>query len=132
MLLLFKSKDTAVKSGAFESVQGKGIEIEGTVRSKGSIRIDGKIKGKVQSGADVMIGEGAIVDADIEGNNVTIAGRVSGNVKTTGRLELLSTGRLKGDVISGSLVVSEGARFSGSSAMTEAAEPGNKVPAKQH
>lgn len=124
---MFMSRDTAQKT-TLEGVLGKGIEIEGTVHSKGSIRVDGRIKGKVQCDADVMIGQSSVVNADIDGTNVIIAGSVTGNVKSTGRLEILSSGTLKGDVCSGSLVISEGARFFGSSQMADPPEQPRKAP----
>ncbi len=125
---MFMSRDTAQKA-TFESVLGKGIEIEGTVHSKGSIRVDGRIKGKVECGADVMIGQSSVVNADINGANVTISGSVAGNVNCTGRLEILSSGTLKGDACSGSLVISEGAKFFGSSQMADVPEQPRRIPA---
>lgn len=117
---MFKSKTTAHKPGAFESVFGEGLEIEGTIKSKGSLRIDGKLKGKISCDADLMIGEGAVLEADIEAVNITIAGDVTGNIRCGSRLELLSSGRLEGDTSTGSLVISEGAMFSGASNMRQA------------
>lgn len=125
---MFKSKESATRSGTFESLLGKGIEIQGTLTSKGSLRVDGKLQGKLHSEGDVMIGHGAVVKADIEAANVTIAGEVTGNVKCTGRLELLSSGRLRGDISVGSLVISEGAVFSGAAEMTKLSEPQPKIP----
>jgi cytoskeletal protein CcmA (bactofilin family) len=119
---MFRSKESGNRGGAFESVLGKGIEIQGTMLSKGSLRVDGKLQGKLQSECDVMIGHGAVVKAHIEAANVTIAGDVTGNVKCTGRLELLSSGRLRGDISVGSLVISEGAVFSGAAEMSKLAE----------
>ncbi|QUL97855.1 MAG: polymer-forming cytoskeletal protein [Candidatus Fermentithermobacillus carboniphilus] len=120
---MFASRDTASKPGTFESVLGKGIEIKGTVKSKGSIRIDGITEGTIHSDSDVMIGETAVVNSDISAQNVIIAGKVSGNITCSGRVELLSTARLKGDIVTGTLVISEGAVFSGSSQMADPAQP---------
>lgn len=114
---MLRSKKPSSRTGAFESVLAKGLEIEGTLFSKGSLRIDGKVKGKVESEGDVMVGQNGLLNAAIKAVNVTIAGNVIGNVKCTHRLELLASGKLTGDVTVGSLVVSEGATFSGASQM---------------
>ena len=71
------------------------------------------------------MGQAAVLTADLMAQNVTIAGQVSGNIKCLHRLELLPTARLKGDIVAGSLVISEGAVFSGSSQM---AEPPEETP----
>ncbi len=128
---MFKSKSAAQKPGTFESVFGKGVEIEGTIKAKDSLRIDGKIKGKINCGADIMIGEGAVLEADIEAENVTIAGDVTGNVKCKSRLELLASSSLKGDAFTGSLVISEGAVFLGASNMNHRADGSQGAPSKQ-
>lgn len=129
---MFRSKEPAQRPGTFESILGKGIQIEGTVQSKGSLRVDGKVQGKIDSDGDIMIGQGASLHADIDAANVTIAGDVTGNVKCSRRLEILSSGKLRGDVCVGSLVISEGALFSGASEMAPAVDtPGTPAPDRQ-
>ena len=97
---MFMSKESNQRPGVFDSVLSKETQSEGTIRTKGSIRIDGEVKGKIESLGDVMIGETASVESDIEAKNVIIAGTVVGNVKASGKLDLLSTGNLKGEVYS--------------------------------
>lgn len=128
---MFTPKDSGQRPGVFDSVLNKGTEVEGTLRTKGSIRIDGKVQGKIEASGDVMIGETASLNCEIEGNNVIIAGNVVGNVKASSKLELLPTATLKGDVYSGSMVVSEGAKFTGSIQMAENEKPINKIPQGQ-
>lgn len=118
---MFAKTEVPAKAGTFESLLGKGIEIKGTVMSKGSLRIEGAAEGNVECEGDIMIGETAIMNADVTAQNVTIGGTVSGTVKCYGRLELLPTARVKGDIIVNTLVVSEGAVFSGTTQMGEAA-----------
>ena len=124
---MFMSKESNQRPGVFDSVLSKETQSEGTIRTKGSIRIDGEVKGKIESLGDVMIGETASVESDIEAKNVIIAGTVVGNVKASGKLDLLSTGNLKGEVYSSGLVVSEGAKFTGSFHMVDN-ERQSKIP----
>jgi cytoskeletal protein CcmA (bactofilin family) len=121
---------TGAKPGSdtFETILGKGVEIKGAVKSKGSIRIDGAAEGSISSEGGIVVGQAAVLTADLMAQNVTIAGQVSGNIKCLHRLELLPTARLKGDIVAGSLVISEGAVFSGSSQMAE--PPEEKHPVK--
>jgi len=114
---MFAKTETPLKPGTFESLLGKGIEIKGTVRSKGSLRIEGSAEGNVACEGDVTVGETAVLNADVTAQNVTIGGTLSGTVTCSGRLELLPTARVKGDIKVGTLVVSEGAIFSGTTQM---------------
>lgn len=114
---MFAKTETPLKPGTFESLLGKGIEIKGTVRSKGSLRIEGSAEGNVECEGDVTVGETAVLNADVTAQNVTIGGTLSGTVTCSGRLELLPTARVKGDIKVGTLVVSEGAVFSGTTQM---------------
>lgn len=114
---MFGKTDTPHKPGTFESLLGKGIEIKGTVRSKGSLRIEGSVEGNVECEGDVTVGETAMLNADVSAQNVTIGGSLSGTITCSGRLELLPTARLRGDIKVGTLVVSEGALFSGTTQM---------------
>jgi cytoskeletal protein CcmA (bactofilin family) len=110
---MFGKSEAPIRQGAFETLLGKTIDVKGTVSSKGSLRIEGIAQGNILSEGDVAIGEGAKVTADIEAENVTVAGEVTGNVKCRGRLEVLVKGKINGDISARSLVVSEGALLNG-------------------
>lgn len=126
---MFAKAEAPAKAGTFESLLGKGIEIKGSVRSKGSLRIEGAAEGNVECEGDITIGETAMINADVTAQNVTIGGTLSGTVRCYGRLELLPTAKVKGDIIVNTLVVSEGAVFSGTTQMGEAAKDKLSAPA---
>jgi cytoskeletal protein CcmA (bactofilin family) len=99
------------------TVVGHGANLEGTVVSTGSLRVDGRVKGRISAEGDVMLTEKSEVEADIFATNVLVAGKFTGNVTAKGRTELAATGRMEGNVTSKTLVVAEGAVFSGQSIM---------------
>lgn len=103
------------------TVLAEDCEFKGSITSKGSTRIDGKVEGSISVGSDLIIGASANLKADIEALNVSIAGEVQGNIKASELLELSSTARLTGDVTAKSLKIEEGARFNGRSTILEAA-----------
>lgn len=103
-------------------------EIEGTVQINGNARIDGKLEGQLQASGDIVIGQGAVVKANIEAKNVSISGEVHGNIQTSDTLQLSSTARLYGDICSKQLSVEQGARFVGTSRLFEEAAA---VPERQ-
>jgi len=90
-------------------------ELKGSIESKGNARIDGKVEGSITVSGDLVIGQSAVLKANIQGQTVSIAGEIRGNVKATELLELASTARLYGDINTKQLRVDQGARFVGSS-----------------
>jgi cytoskeletal protein CcmA (bactofilin family) len=103
------------------TVVGQGARLDGTLISAGSLRIDGQIKGKITAEGDVSLTAQSKVEADIEATNVSVAGAFKGNILAKERAELAKGGRVDGNVTSRTLVVAEGAMFSGQSIMGETA-----------
>jgi cytoskeletal protein CcmA (bactofilin family) len=107
------------------TVVGQGARLEGTIVSAGSLRIDGQVKGKVNADGDVVLSSQSQVEADIQATNATVAGRFKGNLMVKSKAEVAKGGRVDGNITSKTLVVAEGAIFSGQSIMGEqAAQPG--------
>ena len=96
-----------------ESIVGKETELKGTLKNKESIRIDGKVEGEIHSEGDVIVGEDATVNANIEAKSVSIKGKVVGNITCQGKVELFPSGSLKGNVKASGLTIPEGAFFDG-------------------
>jgi cytoskeletal protein CcmA (bactofilin family) len=91
--------------------------VEGTIRTERDLRVEGTVTGKVFCDGVLMVAEGATVDAEIEAASIIVAGEMSGTVRCRGRLEIRSTGMVRGDVTTGALVIVEGARYEGQIAM---------------
>ena len=97
----------------FECLLGKNSMLCGNLQTKGASRIDGNFKGIIVSENDVLIGTSGMIEANIFGENVTVAGHVNGNIVARGTLEILASGVLNGDVKAGNLVVETGAVLRG-------------------
>jgi cytoskeletal protein CcmA (bactofilin family) len=106
-------------SGSEVTVVGQGARLEGTVVSTGSLRIDGRVTGRINADADVVLSSNSQVEADIQAQNVTVAGKFKGNIVAKGTTELARGGRVEGNITSKSLIVAEGAFFSGQSVMDQ-------------
>jgi excisionase family DNA binding protein len=78
-----------------------------------NLRINGTFEGRLDTKGNLTIGEGASVRADINGEDVVIGGKVTGNIIATKKLELLSTAHIVGDVITPKLSVELGAIMHG-------------------
>jgi cytoskeletal protein CcmA (bactofilin family) len=114
--------------GEITTLLGRGATFEGKLTFDGTVRIDGRFKGEVFSEDTLVIGEGAIVEAEIEIGEVIIQGTVVGNIKATRSIEIHAPGRVKGDLTTPTLQIDKGVVFEGRSFM-EAAAGGLKPPA---
>lgn len=100
---------------------GAGTIVEGSIRTKGNIRVDGKVRGEVHSTENLAVGSTGEIEGGIAGKNVTIGGRVKGNVSSVEKLVLESKSVVQGDIRAQRLVIDEGALFDGRVAMTDKA-----------
>ncbi|NPV29414.1 MAG: polymer-forming cytoskeletal protein [Firmicutes bacterium] len=96
-----------------DTLLGKNTSFEGTVEAEGTLRVDGLFKGTLKASGDIIVGEGAKVEAELKARHVLIAGEVRGRVEAAGKLELTATGRLYGELQAARLAVEEGAVFQG-------------------
>lgn len=111
------SRQSRAQLEMLDSVIGPTANLSGTLRSDGGLRIEGHFEGLIEVAGNVVITEGARVAADIAARNVTVGGWVKGNISGTGRLEILSTGQVIGDIVVASVMIDEGGFFQGISRM---------------
>lgn len=107
------------KSDKLELILGENSKITGDVESAGTIFIEGIIIGRTH-GDKVILGEKSYVKGDILANNILVAGKTEGRLKGRKRIEVKSTGRVSGEIITRKLSIMEGAIFNGISLMGDA------------
>jgi cytoskeletal protein CcmA (bactofilin family) len=98
---------------------GKETEFEGELEFDSSLRILGKFKGNINTSGFLIIGDGSVVEADIKADSLIIGGTVRGNVEVKNKLEILSTGKIFGDVKTSKLKIADGVVFEGKCHMIE-------------
>jgi cytoskeletal protein CcmA (bactofilin family) len=96
----------------FETVLGTNSTLEGHLTSSANVRLDGTFSGTLEIGGNILVGETAQINADINARNISIAGAVRGNV-TGKKVQLLRTARLWGDIRATALTTEEGAFIDG-------------------
>ncbi len=94
-----------------------GCKIIGKLSFEGPTRIDGNVDGEISVKDSLMIGETAVVTAQIEAASIIVAGKVSGEIVAHQRVEIRPSGKLSGKLITPLLVVHEGALFDGHCSM---------------
>lgn len=101
-----------------ETIIGEGTFFQGNIKSKGSIRIDGRLEGNIIEAAQVIVGSKGCVQGDITAHSVIIGGKVNGNVTALESIELQPGSQLLGDIHTSTLSIGEGAVFEGHCVMT--------------
>lgn len=93
---------------------GQSVTIEGRITSKQDIRIDGHVQGTLEVGDhELVLGAGAELKGDVNARSVLVGGKLEGNVTTTDRIQVQSTGVLLGDVVTPRLIIQDGGLLRG-------------------
>jgi len=111
-----------------QSVISNEVEITGTIRSSGSVQIDGKLDGELHCGGDAVIGKSANIKGNLAVNSAVIEGAITGNVTAKDRIEMKSTARVTGDIKSKRLSVEDGVTFIGRSEVNPSGSPIAQAP----
>jgi cytoskeletal protein CcmA (bactofilin family) len=101
-----------------ETIIGENTVFQGTLKTKGSIRVDGRLEGSIIEAHQVIVGLKGYVQGDITANSVIIGGKVNGNVTATESIQLQPGAQLLGDIHTSMLSIGEGAIFEGHCVMT--------------
>lgn len=121
-------KETAAPRGEIKAFLGEGTDFKGVLTFEGTVRIDGKMEGEIHTKDTLIVGESAVVNAEINVNTVAISGMVRGNVTATGKVEVRRPGKLYGNIKTPSLFIEEGVIFEGNCSMARGAGEEKRVP----
>ena len=119
--------------GSIATFLGADSRIEGTVEFQGTIRLDGRVQGKIFSnGGTLIIGEKAVIHADIRVDSIVVMGEVNGTIDAKNRVEVYPPGRVNGDIEAGVISIEPGGVFTGNCRMKTKTGPIKKsaVPAQ--
>ncbi len=97
----------------------RGSHFQGELAFDDTFRIDGRFEGKIRSGSELILGDSADVNADIEVGRLSVNGKLSGSVRASERIELLARSRVSAILSAPLLKIEEGAFFQGTCQMSE-------------
>lgn len=106
----------------------QGSEFLGELRFRHTFRIDGHLRGKIVSENQLVVGESARVEADIDCGVVSIRGTVIGHVRGRERIEVLAGAHVQGTLSAPKLLIEDGALFQGDCDMPPPGAPAPKPP----
>lgn len=99
------------------TIVGPGTTVTGDIKSKGTIRIEGMVSGRVYSDDSIVVQESGRVKADLVAGQVIIGGEVQGNVFAHDRIEVTAKAKMIGDITAPRVSIAEGVLFEGKCAM---------------
>lgn len=105
-----------VKAENIKSIIAQGEFFEGNLRFQRGIKIDGHVKGNIEFGLTdgmLVVNDKGLVEGDIYGPRAIIVGEVVGNIMISGRLIVLPSARIHGDIAAGTLQLHEGSSLDG-------------------
>jgi cytoskeletal protein CcmA (bactofilin family) len=107
-----------MKSNSFSgddniTLLAKGVVLKGEIHVEGTVRIDGRLDGDIQTKGQVIIGEDGLVQGTITAGTVVSSGRIKAKVLANERVHLMKTATLIGEVLTPMLIIEEGAKLQG-------------------
>lgn len=102
-------------------------QIEGKYTFSGTVMLNGRFKGEIDSKDTLIVGEKGVVHATVRAGVVLVNGEVIGNIYGHERVELRGTARVTGDVEAPVIVVEEGVHFDGHCRMTRGRQDATDV-----
>lgn len=98
---------------------GPEVSVEGNIEFRGTIRVDGNVKGTIHSGEGTLIvGEHAVIHADIIVDAAIITGAVNGNIEAREKLEIFPPANVAGGIKAPTISIESGVVFNGNCEMT--------------
>lgn len=118
-------KKKAYNENKIVTIIGPGTALTGEIKSKGTIRIEGTVTGRVLCDDTIVVHETGKVMADLIAGQVIISGHVEGNIFAHDRLEVTNKAKIVGDIVAPRVSIAEGVIFEGKCTMKP---PGEAKP----
>jgi len=101
-------KSNGSDHGEIKAFLGPGSQFEGKLQFDEIVRLDGSFRGEIISEDTLIVGETADIEADVTVGSLVLSGRIRGNIKARGKVELRAPARVEGNIETPVLAVEEG------------------------
>ena len=114
------------KHDAISTFLGTDASIDGTIEFQGTIRLDGKVNGKIKSSeGTVIVGDKAVLDAEVVVGTAIVMGEVIGTIDAAERIEVYPPGRITGDIQAPVISIEEGGVLNGNCTIKDRSSGGS-------
>ncbi len=96
-----------------ETIIGPAIKVKGNFKGKGNTVVEGELEGSLKTDSDVFVGDNAKILANINAKTARIGGKVVGDIKIEGHLDIVASANLSGNIECSSVSVEKGAAING-------------------
>ena len=127
IVVMGKDDQDIGRSGELNTIIGKGSTFTGDINVQNSLRVDGKVKGNVSCTDTVVVGKEGEVEGQVKAKNVLLAGKLSGQIVSTGKVYLEAKACILGDIKAVRLVIDDGAVFDGKCIMNGKNETSKEI-----
>ncbi len=98
---------------ASKNVLNSDVEIKGNLKFAGELAFEGKLDGEIQTDGTLNLGDGAVINGNINAANVVVRGKINGNITAKEKIDIKAKTELFGDIRSARLTIEEGVTFVG-------------------
>ena len=119
---MFDVKDTDFfdfEDESFDTIVENDITFSGSIKIKKPFMIRGKVNGKIISESDLVIDNGAVVNADMTAERILVRGAVKGDLVGSKLIFVTASGSVDGDITTAKVVLEPGCSFSGKCTMVK-------------
>ncbi|MBN1410074.1 MAG: polymer-forming cytoskeletal protein [Spirochaetales bacterium] len=106
-------EDQIPETTLINSIIGQGTRFTGEFNLNGLLRVDGDFSGTIKTKGKVLIGSNGRVECTMHAGTVVIGGIVKGDIFSSEKVIILSTGIMIGNITSPRLIIEEGVQFNG-------------------
>jgi len=110
---MFKQSQALFESGNSDTIIGGDAYFQGTITTKGSILVDGRVEGSVFDAKTVSVGKTGKVKGDISCESCCVGGDVCGNIVALENIEVLAGAHIRGDIKTKRILMEDGSVFNG-------------------
>ncbi len=107
------------KEGKLDTLIGKDTVVKGTIKAKGSLRVDGEFEGNITISDTFTAGSSAAIKGDVRCREAFVSGKIEGNIYAQGKVEMHTGANLSGDVTCKGIMIQDGVFFEGRCSMKE-------------
>lgn len=108
--------------GAISTILGKETQFNGVLEFSRPLQINGNFEGEIKTTGVLLVGEGAVIKANITADTVVVGGDIYGNIIAYNKLEMLETGKVYGNIKTAKLQIADGVVFDGTCEMIDPQE----------
>src|SRR2546423_2176394 len=98
---------------ASKNVLNSDVEVKGNLKFTGELTFDGKLDGEIHTDGTLNLGDGAVVNGNINATNVVVRGKINGNISAKEKIDIKAKTELFGDIRATKLVIEECVTFVG-------------------